>query len=352
MRRARSFGAFLLLTLFARQPARALEPANPGATAKARAILDYLGGLPARADKRLVSGQFTEYGPTAKAANCEDAFKAGGHWPAMIGLDYADFGTGGLHTPTVNRVATEYARAGGLVTISVHLYNPADPNGGGLRDKGVDLDQLLTPGNANHDRWIKELDTMAEGLAGLRDSGVVVLWRPFHEMNGNWFWWGGKDPAAFVRVWRHMFDYFTKVKKLDNLLWVYSPNHGDKTAAYYPGDRYVDVIGLDAYTDHVDPKHIRGYDEIIKLPKPFGFTEFGPHGPQDPPGDYDYTRFVKGVKTHFPKACFFLAWHAKWAIGKNQNAKELLEDPWVVNREDLPMGFAAGKTGKSGTGAR
>jgi len=47
------------------------------------------------------------------------------------------------------------------------------------------------------------------------------------------------------------------------LLWVYGPNHGAKTAAYYPGDRYVDLGGLDAYTDFVDRQHITGYDEVI-----------------------------------------------------------------------------------------
>ena len=142
---------------------------------------------------------------------------------------------------------------------------------------------------------MKQLDTLAAGLTELKDAGVVVLWRPFHEMNGNWFWWGGKDPAAFQKVWRHMFDYFTKTKGLDNLLWVYGPNHGEKVAAYYPGDRFVDVVGLDAYTDFVDPAHIRGYREVAAIPKPFGFTEFGPHGSSSPPGDYDYPRLLGGI---------------------------------------------------------
>jgi peptidoglycan/xylan/chitin deacetylase (PgdA/CDA1 family) len=176
----------------------------------------------------------------------------------------------------------------------------------------------------------------------------VVLWRPFHEMNGGWFWWGAKDPETFIRVWRHMFDYFTKTKGLDNLLWVYSPNHGNKTAAYYAGDQYVDLVGLDAYTDFVDPQHIAGYEAVAKLPKPFGFTEFGPHGPENPPGNYDYLRFLEGVKKNFPKTTFFLAWHAKWSLAQNQNTKELLENPWLVNREDLPASFAAPGGGAEG----
>ncbi len=323
--------------------AQAVEPANPQANTKVRSILNYLDQLPTRTDKRVLSGQFTGYGPGAKLTDCQEAFDKTGHWPAMIGLDYADFGKGGLETKTVNRLAIDYSRRGGWVTLSAHLYNPDNPQGGGLRDKGVDLAKIVTPGSETYRRWLQELDTIADGLKELQDADVVVLWRPFHEMNGDWFWWGGKDPAVFIRVWRHMFEYFTKTKGLNNLLWVYGPNHGSKTAAYYAGDEYVDVIGLDAYTDFVDPQHIRGYEEITRLPKPFGFTEFGPHGPQQPPGDYDYLRFIGGVQQHFPKATFFLSWHGNWGLGRNQNTKQLLEHSWIVNREDLPPESAAAK---------
>ena len=319
-----------------------VEPANPSSSVRTRAVLDYLTHLPTQGPKRILSGQFTDYGPGAKLALCEEAYQQTGHWPAMIGLDYADYSQGHrLHTPTVNRVAIDYARQGGLVTISVHLPNPANLGRDGLRDKNVDLETLLTPGHENHKRWFDELDQMAAGLAELRDAGVVVLWRPFHEMNGNWFWWGGKDPATFHRLWRQMFDHFTATRKLDNLLWVYAPNHGDKVAAYYPGDRLVDVVGLDAYTDFVDPKHIKGYKELAAIPKPFGFTEFGPHGASNPPGDYDYPRLLGGLDEHFPKASFFLAWHGKWALSRNRNAKSLLDNPEVINREDLPGLFRA-----------
>ena len=316
--------------------------ANPAANAQARRVLDYLTQLPSSGEKRILSGQFTDYGPAANLALCDQAFKQTGHWPAMIGLDYADYSEGQhrLETATVNRLAIEYARQGGLVTISAHLPNPANPRGGGLRDKGVDLDTLLQEGHENHRRWMEELDILANGLNELKEAGVVVLWRPFHEMNGNWFWWGGKEPASFQKLWRQMFDHFERIRKLDNLLWVYSPNHGDKVAAYYPGDHYADIVGLDAYTDFVDPSHIKGYREISQLPKPFGFTEFGPHGASNPPGDYEYPRLLAGLNDHFPRAKFFLAWHGKWSLARNRNAKVLLDDPQVINREELPKGLS------------
>lgn len=315
------------------------EPANPDLNPKSRALLRFFQELEARPARRLVSGQFSDFGNGASLELAKRIHDTTGKWPALLGVDYADFGKGGLTTQAPNRAAVEYWKRGGLVTVSAHLYNPANPKGGGLRDKGVDLKTLLEPGSETHARWLRELDELAAGLAELKAAGVVVLWRPFHEMNGDWFWWGAREPEAFIGVWRHMFDHFTRTRGLDNLLWVYSPNHGARTAAYYPGARYADLVGLDAYTDDVDPEHIRGYPEVAALGKPFGFTEFGPHGSRDPPGDYDYRRFIEGIGRHFPHAVFFMSWNANWSLARNTHTTEFLGHPWMVNLEDLPRGL-------------
>ncbi len=319
------------------------SPANPHTNDRAKAILNYFQGLEAQPDKRVVSGQFSNFGDGANLRLVTQIHDQTGHWPALLGADYA--GRGGISTQAPNQAVLEYWQQGGLVTLSAHLYNPARTNVpfGGLRDKDADLKTLLDPKTEIHARWMQELDQIADGLQQLKDQGVVVLWRPFHEMNGNWFWWDGKDPQTFVQLWRQMFNYFTKTKGLDNLLWVYAPNHGTNTVVYYPGDRYVDLVGLDAYTDFVDTNHILGYAEIARLPKPFGFTEFGPHSPSNPPGDYDYRRFLAGVQTNFPRTVFFMSWNAKWSLASNTNVTELLNDPRIINREELPKGLAGGR---------
>ncbi len=332
----------LMLATFC-SSALAQAPADPNLNPKGKAILKYLQSLESRSDKRLVSGQFTDFGNPASMRIMEKIHEKTGHWPALVGVDYADHPVGGLTFAQPNKVAIEYWQQGGLVTVSAHLYNPANTNGGGLRDKGVDLDTLLDPASPTHARWMKELDQLAGGLEELKNAGVVVLWRPFHEMNGNWFWWGGKEPAKFVKVWTNMFDYFTRTKHLDNLIWVYSPNHGRKPASYYPGDAYVDLVGLDAYTDFVDVGHISGYPEMAAFKKPFGFTEFGPHAPSNPPGDYDYRRFLAGIQKDFPRTVFFMSWNANWSLARNENTKELLDAPWMVNREDLPRALVTEK---------
>jgi mannan endo-1,4-beta-mannosidase len=329
----------LAATWLATFAAPAAQPANPNANAKTRAVLNFFYEADARPTKRVISGQFTDFGNGAKVDILKQIADQSGHWPAVAGVDYADFGRGSLTWKTPNQVAVAHWKQGGLVTVMAHMYNPANPKGGGLRDKGVDIADLLKPGTETNQRWMQELDLAAAGLQDLKDQGVVVLWRPFHEMNGGWFWWGAQKPEEFIKVWRHMFDYYTKTKGFDHLLWVYGPNHGQKTAAYYAGDQYVDIIGLDAYTDFIDRQHIKGYEEIVALKKPFGFSEFGPFGPQNPPGDYDYRKFMEGIAKEFPKTCWFMSWNAKWSLARNQHVKEALEHPWVINREDLPKGL-------------
>jgi mannan endo-1,4-beta-mannosidase len=319
----------------------AQRPANLAANVRAREILSYFQSLDGRSEKRLVSGQFSNFGGGANLRLLREIHERTGKWPAILGVDYADFPSGGLTYDAPNRAALDYWKDGGLVTVSAHLYNPARTNElGGLRDRGVNLADLLATNTAIHARWMRELDTIAAGLLELKNAGVVVLWRPFHEMNGDWFWWCGQDPETFKQLWRQMFDYFSRTKGLDNLLWVYAPNHGAMTATYYPGDTYVDLIGLDAYTDDVDPAHIKGYAEITSIGKPFGFSEFGPHAPSNPPGDYDYLRFLRGIQQNFPRAVYFMCWNGNWSLGRNTNVTEMLNSPWIVNRGDLPKGLA------------
>jgi len=102
----------------------------------------------------------------------------------------------------------------------------------------------------------------------------------------------------------------------------------------------VDLIGLDVYTDYVQPGEnktgIFGYDELSQIEKPFGFTEFGPHDAKSAPGDFDYRLFVNGVMRHFPRTTHFLAWYKTWSPALNPNAKGLYNHPWMITREDLP----------------
>lgn len=88
------------------------------------------------------------------------------------------------------------------------------------------------------------IETIIEHLTLLKDAGIPVLWRPFHEAAGQWFWWG-EDAATFKRLWVDMFNRFRDAG-LDNLIWVWTSQVSD-ISKWYPGDEYVDIIGVDIY---------------------------------------------------------------------------------------------------------
>ena len=141
--------AVLVLVSLQADRGTAAEPADPHANPKARAILNYLESLPETSEKRLASGQFAGFGSGASLRACEEAYKKTGHWPAIIGLDYAEFRTGGLEWKSVNKLAIDYAQQGGWSPSAPTSTTRRTRKRGGLRDKGVDLETLLTPGHEN-----------------------------------------------------------------------------------------------------------------------------------------------------------------------------------------------------------
>lgn len=154
----------------------------------------------------------------------------------------------------------------GLVGFSFHQPYPGSPVKGFAqtlhRNSPAAEDphwfaRVVTPGSPEHRALLLDLRYLADHLGYLADRGVPVLLRPYHEMNtapGRGFWWAGQDPAAFRRLWRLTYDYLVHRRGLHNLIFVWAPNswdgsYGREPGAYYPGGRYVDVVGVDDYSD-------------------------------------------------------------------------------------------------------
>ena len=143
-------------------------------------------------------------------------------------------------------------------------------------------DALCTDGSALNEAWKREMDTVIPYLAQLQEAGVPVLWRPYHEMNGAWFWWGNKPGEnGFKRLWIMTYKYFTE-KGLNNLLWVWDANaprvkENDDALPYelfYPGNEYVDVLAADIYGWDYKQSH---HDQLAALGegKPIAMGELG-----------------------------------------------------------------------------
>lgn len=121
-----------------------------------------------------------------------------------------------------------------------------------LADKAGEDFQLL----------LRDLDAIAVELKKFQDKGIPLLWRPLHEAAGGWFWWGAAGSDAFIELWQLMYDRYTGLHGLDYLIWVYTHEMGHPE--WYPGDAYVDIVGIDIYTE-VGASMSGQWQEMIEL---------------------------------------------------------------------------------------
>jgi mannan endo-1,4-beta-mannosidase len=194
--------------------------------------------------------------------------------------------------------------------------------------------ELTTDGTKVNTEWKAQADDIAGYLKQLRDAKVPVLWRPYHEMNGVWFWWcNKKGENGFKKLWIMMYERYVKHHRLDNLIWVWNANAprdrpNDEAWAYedfWPGLEYVDVLAADVYRDDWKQSH---HDDLAKLGrgKPIAIGECAP-----PPG-------LETLASQ-PRWAWYMPWGnlVFWGNGP-ERTKALLADPRILTREDVTRG--------------
>ncbi|WP_052087813.1 glycosyl hydrolase [Paenibacillus wynnii] len=254
-------------------------PVNPSASVEAQELLSYLVGL---SGKGILSGQhdYLER-PDDYNAKLKDT---SGQYAVLHGYELGAINnqskkTAALERQAVVKSAIDWYNNGGIVAMTFHQNLPGTPAAWSNVSKGLsqeDFNAYVTPGTPQYKSLIADLDQIAIYLKQLRDAGVPVIWRPYHEMNGGWFWWGKK--SNFKALWNIMYDRFVDTHKLNNLLWTWNPNApnewSDPYLPYYPGSDKVDILGADIYNNDYNQVY---YDSLLELAngKPIGIGESG-----------------------------------------------------------------------------
>jgi mannan endo-1,4-beta-mannosidase len=109
------------------------------------------------------------------------------------------------------------------------------------------ISKALEEGTWENEKMLEDLELIAGELKKLKDADVPVLWRPLHEAEGGWFWWGAEGPEPCKKLYRLMYEKFTKEYGLDNLIWVWTGYTSPASASWYPGNDVVDIVGYDKY---------------------------------------------------------------------------------------------------------
>ncbi|TDB81820.1 glycosyl hydrolase [Micromonospora sp. KC721] len=283
----RRLGALLLAaavaTLMAAVPtpasARPQKPAHvrladERATPETRSLFAYLR---AQRGKGVLFGhqQTTEFGLTFDTADgvSSDVRAGVGDYPAVFGWDMSDEGYGSSPGTPEEKFATYVKlvkaahRVGGINTISAHMNNFV--TGGNYGDTNGDVVARILPGGDHNGEFREYLDRvarLAHAITDDRGRPIPVIFRPFHENSGSWFWWGAAhaSPSRYIELWRYTVEYLRDTKKVHNFLYAYSPggSYGGVSDVYlrtYPGDDFVDVLGYDSYDgSDASPQWVNG----------------------------------------------------------------------------------------------
>lgn len=293
------------------------ELSNPNADDTTKAVYAYLCSLNGQ---HTLSAQqeSTWMGSADYEMDCIQ--KATGRLPAIRGLDYMHDDFDGA-----NKRAAQWWRQGGLVTICWHTGADFTGEWKDCMESSIqDWDAVLREGTEENKTFIAGMDKAGHALQQLQEQGVAVLWRPFHEFDGKWFWWGKGGPENFVRLWHMMYTHFTRDLGLNNLIWVLGYSHlYTGYDGWYPGDAYVDVIGADSYEGGVQNKLYQALRKIT-VTKPSAFHECG----SNPTAEELATT---------PWA-WFMTWHTTFVTeGNTPEALDVLyNSDQVITRDQLP----------------
>lgn len=207
----------------------------------------------------------TEYGHGWSGDNDRSDVKSvtGSH-PAVIGIDFSGFSGRSREAiekskAEVRKTVVETYNRGGVITAAWHFSNPVSKGGfywvDSLSKPAV---KYIIPGGEAHNQYkeiLKDISEWAHSIRGVDGKMVPVIFRPYHEFDGGWFWWGKPHATRdeFISLWRFTVSYLKDTLNVHNFLYAFSPDNRFNSEAEflerYPGDEWVDMVGVDNYGD-------------------------------------------------------------------------------------------------------
>lgn len=293
---------------------------NPDASKEARVLFDYICGTYRNG---IISGQQESTWMGSDQYEFEYIHEKTGKYPAIRGLDYMNDDFDG-----VNKRAADWHKRGGIVTVCWHCGSDF---GGSwdecMKTELADWDKALTEGTPEYKKLIEGMDKGAKALAELKEQNIPVLWRPFHELDGGWFWWSKGGAENFKKLWTIMYDRYTNHWELDNLIWVFGYSHNGKDFdKWYPGEEYVDIIGADSYDDGANADLYKKAAKVAGDKMPVCFHECG------------RIPTVKQLKDGKADWVWFMTWHTEYITDHNNtdDLKAIYNDDYVITLDELP----------------
>lgn len=235
---------------------------------------------------------------------------------------------GGFNDGTPERGISWHRDMNGIIAMQWHWFAPIGPVAFYTADSTFDITKAITPGTPENIAALADIDMIAAELGRYAANRVPILWRPLHEAEGGWFWWGAKGPAPAKALYRLMYDRLVNLHGLHNLIWVWNSKNPD----WYPGDDVVDIVSTDVYnpphdyspapSSFLDLAALGGYRKLVTMAE---------NGPIPNPDD---------MAAYHTVWSWFDTWNGGYIMDESQNTiahvNAVYHDPRVITLDELP----------------
>jgi len=325
----------LALLLVIAWPMNAQKLVTPNPSPEAQTLYDYLKSI---SGKQTLAGQHNA--PIEQSLQLSVVHRNTNQYPAVFGQDfgfsYPGYWDGINYRQRIVDEAIARHEQGFIITLMWHAVPPTMNEPVEFKDAiqseltDAQWKELITPGTNLNERWKSQVDVIAWFLKQLQYAKVPVIWRPYHEMNGAWFWWGQKKgDDGYKKLYQMMFDRLVNFHGLNNLIWVYNCNEEklgvDSYETYYPGDNYIDVIATDVYSQNYDEANYKDITALAdKGNKLIALGEVGKYPTAD-------------LLKKQPRWAWMMCWGGPESFNNDmKNVKELYNSPNVITLNELP----------------
>lgn len=314
-------------------------PINANATTNTKRLLQYIYSLKGT---NILSGHHNWINdPTGSAWT---VYKELSKYPAINGMEI------GVFEPTFTQyqikqyrqglvaAAQKVHNSGGIVTIMMHhSYPGAERSWPNVQRKTTqeEFNEIITPGTEMYNKWMADIDEVAVYLKQIQDLDIPVLWRPYHEMNGQWFWWGVKE--NYTQLWDNLYDRLTNYHGINNLLWVWNCNapngytdpatkvkvfEYDNPGIWVTPNR-ADIFAIDVYNNDFQQKY---HDNLQSISggKPIALGEVG-------------RMPSRQVLSTQPEWSWFMVWPNYWNDTPENERLNIYSDPKVITRDEVQL---------------
>lgn len=298
-------------------------PVNANSTPAARQLLQYLYDIQG---KGIITGQHTQTVPMEEITYIANETN---RRPKLYGfellayspnINYEDATEACLtevyeNRNTLNTAMKVAEETDAIITFSFHWFSPLYGHDKSFYAKNTEFDprEILKENTLERKAFYSDMDVIAQYLKPFLDKDIPILWRPFHESDGDWFWWGRYGCEVAKELYLLMYDYFVNVHQLNNLLWVWNC----REKAGYPGDNYVDVVSVDVYLEKYEATDYgRYYEELTAATSSDKITALAEVGYIP---DIDILK-----KTKIPWT-YYMSWSKEFIIGEQYNSKDNLK---------------------------